>query len=83
MNLQIKDGYKYSNEEIIKLTTNLWCAGELSQKRSINSYVHEWAAHKWLYNHHLWTARTKDVDLNSDENILFRIGYCIIYFLFK
>lgn len=51
--------------------------------RSVASYVHEWRAHNFLYNHNLWKSHTKDVDLNCDEPVYRRIIYCFLSILYK
>lgn len=51
-------------------------------KRSARSYLREWRAHNWLYNHNLFVASTKDSDLSIYEPLFRRIVYFFISLIY-
>ena len=52
-------------------------------KRSNGSWLAEWKAHNWLYDHGIEQDRTKAVDLNENESFIKRVCYRIISFLYR
>ena len=86
-NIHIKNSYIMRNKENMHEYLEAIRKGALinegiEYKRSNKSWIREWCAHNWLYDHNIKVDRTKDVDLNEDENFLKRFGYFIIYSLF-
>lgn len=82
--------YKYIDSYLITSTAEkekeikrLIKEGKLSTRRSVQSYVREWHAHNWLYNHNLFKESTKDTDFDSHENIFYLIGYWFIWLFTK
>ena len=51
--------------------------------RSVNSYVREWRGHNRLYKLGLFKNRTKDTDLEENQNIILKIVWFILGGLWK
>ena len=83
MNLHVKDSYKTTNiDEIEKQVIFYYTHSRLDLRRSVNSYIEEWFAHNWMYEHGIFKSHTKDVDLDGAESKLRLLGYKIIFKLF-
>ena len=82
-NIHIKDSYQITDKKDMKrILSYIFNKSDYQYKRSMKSLINEWAAHNWLYYHNIKTERTKDVDLNENENFLRKLGYFIISKLF-
>jgi hypothetical protein len=86
----IRKCYKWVDSYLVESTAAkrnairvLIVEGKLSSRRSVESYVREWHAHNWLYNHGLFIDRTKDTDFDSHESIFRLIGYWFIWIFTK
>lgn len=51
---------------------------KLPVTREFDSYVREWKAHNNMYNLHLFRSHTKDVDLEENQKLIYKIIYWII-----
>jgi hypothetical protein len=86
-NIHIKNSYIMRNKEnmheyLEAIRKGAFLNEGIEYKRSNKSWIREWCAHNWLYDHNIKIERTRDVDLNEDENFLKRFGYFMIYILF-
>lgn len=50
--------------------------------RSLFGMINEWRAHNLLYNLYIKRPRTKDVDLDIEQNIFIKIAYAILSILY-
>ena len=86
-NIHIVNSYKYTNigdmEEILYRIKEYCIENNYMFKRSVKSWLAEWKAHNWLYEHNIQKERTQEVDLNEDENLLARAGYTILAMMYK
>jgi hypothetical protein len=46
--------------------------------RTVNSYVNEWKGHNRLYNLGLFKKHTKDVDLEENQKLIWKIIWFIL-----
>lgn len=78
--ITIKDSYLVEDDaEKLAFLQTLCLENEgLELCRSIKSMLIEWKAHNILYKRRLFTARTKDTDLEYGQNWLVALGYRII-----
>ncbi len=80
----IKNSYLINDiKEMENEIKRLYSQNILSHNRTINSYVREWYAHNWLYNHNMFVSHTKDADLEFNINIILEIGYWLIFMIGK
>ena len=82
-NIHIKNSYIMRNKEnmyeyLEAIRRKAFLIDGIEYKRSNKSWIREWCAHNWLYDHKIEIERTKDVDLNENENIFRRFGYWFI-----
>ena len=86
-NVQIVDSYKIKKATdmiaIIKLIKTDAIERGFLYKRSVKSWLTEWKAHNYLYDHNIMQVRAGSVDLNEDENWLRLFGYKILSILYK
>lgn len=52
-------------------------------KRSDSSWVTEWRAHNYMYDHRIQRSRTGSVDLNDNESRLVLAGYAVTAKLYR
>ena len=86
-NIHIIDSYLITSKDLMQehlktIRRGAFLNGGFEYKRSNESWLREWCAHNWLYDHNIEKDRTKDVDLNENEKLWKRLGYFIIYILF-
>ena len=81
-NVTVYDSYK-----IRTYSDMVWACGKIrteaslkgiTYKRTIASWITEWQAHNFLYDHHLFVSHTKDVDLNENETPIRLFAYSIL-----
>lgn len=77
-NCHIVDSYLITSRKDMKKFCKEILPDRFLRYRSVGSYVREWCAHNLLYNLHIGRDRTKDCDLNLDENIFKRFCYFIL-----
>ena len=81
-NVHIKDSYKITNKELMKdiISAIRFNAAVLGYqyKRTEDSWLNEWVAHNFLYEHSIAKSRTGSVDLNENESSLKLFGYNIL-----
>ena len=82
-NCHIVDSYLIRDEIKELFLKTYLLLEDVFKTRSFKSYMNEWRAHNILYKWNVARKRTKDVDLNINESLFRRIGYCIISNLFK
>ena len=86
-NIHIVDSYKikkraYMNDIVVLIRAEAIKKG-FKYKRSNSSWVTEWRAHNYMYEHGIEKARTGSVDLNEDESKLKLIGYSAMSLRYK
>ena len=76
-NLKIYDSYKIKNDEIREEIIDALLLYEeefdTDWDRSKTSLEREWTIHNYCYDYGYETKRTKDVDLNNEDEITYRI----------
>ena len=80
-NVHITDSYAVPSKNISDWVARIISYGEkngYTYSRSAKSWVEEWKAHNALYKLGIQPSRTKDVDLNEDETVLRKLGYCLL-----
>ena len=81
-NVRIVDSYKICKKAdmnaIVKLTRAESLKLGFKYKRSNSSWVTEWRAHNYMYDHGIERARTASVDLNENESSLKLISYTLM-----
>jgi len=81
-NVKILNSYRIKSKR--RMRYFLYVIPEMQYiKRSINSCLHEWRAHNWLYDHGLFKKNTEDCDLTSNEPIRKRFCYWLIEKFYK
>lgn len=82
-NCHIKNSYKVNNEMIMLGTIDLLLYHHTQfNVRTRKSYLAEWKAHNIMYKFGFQRERTKDVDLNINEEKWKRFLYHIISWFF-
>ena len=86
-NVQIVDSYKIrKSNDMISIIELIKAEAEklgFMYVRSNNSWLTEWKAHNYLYDHNVEQARTCSVDLNEDEGKFKLFCYNILAFMYK
>ena len=80
-NVHITDSYAVPSKSISDWVTRIISYGAkngYTYERSAKSWVEEWKVHNALYKLGIQKSRTKDVDLNEDETVLRKLGYCLL-----
>ena len=79
-NVHIVDSYRIKDdqEKLLFISIIRLSSPETWAKRTDESLLAEWKAHNILYKIGYKRARTKDVDLENDQDILHAIGYAIL-----
>lgn len=85
-NIHIENSYLCKDPDVMNIKLDTIRAEAMKASiiyhRSNKSWIREWLAHNWLYNHGIEVERTAHVDLNEDESLIRRLGYFIIALLF-
>lgn len=79
-NTTIYDSYKIHSIDEMKFILNRikeQFPNSSINKRSIFSLINEWRTHNLLHRLGVYKSRTKDVDLDINQPIIFKIGYFI------
>lgn len=79
-NTTIYDSYKMHSIEEMKFILNHikeQFPNSSINKRSNFSLINEWRTHNLLHGLGVYKSRTKDVDLNINQSIIFKVGYFI------
>ena len=86
-NVQIVDSYKIrKSSDMISIIEFVKTEAEklgFTYVRSNNSWLTEWKAHNYLYDHNIEQARTCSVDLNEDEGKFKLFCYSVLAFMYK
>lgn len=80
-NVHVNDSYLVKSNRIADWINRIIKCGVghgYEYSRSAASWVNEWKAHNFLYDHGVKPNRTKDVDLNEDETALRKLCYCLL-----
>ena len=81
-NIQIVDSYKIRKvadmNAIVKLVRAAALKKGFKYKRSNSSWVTEWKAHNYMYDHKIDRSRSKSVDLNDNESRLKLLSYSVM-----
>ena len=81
-NTHVKNSYMLTTKKAIRVEVEWIIQARKMRKlpvtRSVNSYIREWRGHNKLYKLGLFKSRTKDVDLEENQNILLKIVWLIL-----
>lgn len=84
-NVHIVDSYRvkenvekeYIIRQVRKVDPEVW------EDRTDESLISEWKAHNALYKRGLWVSHTKDVDLESHQDLFHKIAWFFVNLIFK
>lgn len=86
-NVKIVDSYKIKSKTdmnaIVKLIRAEAKKKGFTYKRSDSSWVTEWRAHNYMYDHNIEKSRTASVDLNENEGKLKLLSYATMSARYK
>ena len=86
-NVHIVDSYKITKKSdmnaIVKLIRAEAKKLGFAYKRSNDSWVTEWRAHNYMYDHRIQRSRTGSVDLNDCESRIVLAGYAVTAKLYR
>ena len=86
-NVQIVNSYKICKkadmEAILKIIRAEASAKGFKYKRSNASWLSEWRAHNYMYDHGIERARSVSVDLNDNESKLKLLSYDVMAKLYR
>lgn len=85
--IRIVDSYKICNKaDMTAIVTLIRAEAKklgFTYKRSNDSWVTEWRAHNYMYDHRIQRSRTGSVDLNDKESRLVLAGYAVTAKLYR
>lgn len=77
-NLHIEGSSTMSRHEFSVVAFVYNCNDEVIMRRSRYSILHEWAAHKLLYQLHILRSHTESVDLDWPQPFIMRVAYFLV-----
>ena len=86
-NVHIVDSYKISkNADMLAIAKQIRAAAlklGFNYRRSNSSWITEWRAHNYMYDHGIERARTASVDFDENESGLKLISYSLMSALYR